>query len=134
MWLSYPLFGIGPDNFRHVYGQYLGQTEFDDHITANSWYVELFATTGVSGVMSWLLIPVALMVIARRQWGRLAPGGRILALGLSVGLLAFFVHGTVDYFMEFTPAYGLFWLIAGLLVSLLTDTHDVEFTGTANRV
>ena len=36
MWLTYPLLGVGPDNFRHVYGAYLGQTEFDDRITANT--------------------------------------------------------------------------------------------------
>jgi hypothetical protein len=134
MGLSHPLLGIGPDNFRHVYGQYLGQTAFDDRITANNWYIELFATTGIVGLMSWLLIPIALIAVARRQWPRLMQHDRILVVGLGAALLAFFLHGMVDYFMEFTPTYGLFWLIAGLLVGLLTGTRDVEVSGTTDRV
>lgn len=134
MWLNYPLLGVGPDNFRHTYGPYLGQAAFDDRITANSWTIELLATTGAVGLMTWLLIPVALIVIAWRHWRRLAQRERVLAIGLSAALLAFLLHGTVDYFMEFTPTYGLVWLIAGLLVGLLTGTHDVEFASTADRV
>ncbi len=134
MWLNYPWLGVGPDNFRHTYGPYLGQAAFDDRITANSWYVELLATTGGVGLMTWLLIPVALIVIARRHWRMLAQSDRVLMIGLSTALLAFLLHGTVDYFMEFTPTYGLVWLIAGLLVGLLTGTHDVEFASTADRV
>ena len=82
----------------------------------------------------WLLIPGALMVIVRRQWRTVVPRDRVLAIGLWAALLAFFVHGAVDYFMEFTPTYGLFWLIAGLLVGLLAGEQDVEFAGTADRV
>ncbi len=134
MWLSHPLLGVGPDNFRHTYGRYLGQAAFDDRITANSWYVELLATTGVVGLMAWLLILGALIVMVRRQWQTLAQRERVLVIGLSVALLAFLLHGVVDYFMEFTPTYGLFWLSAGLLVGLLTGTHDVEFADTVNRI
>ncbi len=136
MWLAYPLLGVGPDNFRHVYGTYLGQTEFDDRITANSWYVEVLATTGVIGLIAGLLVRdrsgdprAAAMADADG-----AIDERALALGLSVALLTFFLHGTVDYFMEFTPTYGLFWLIAGLLVGLLTGTADDEVARTADRV
>ncbi len=60
---------------------------------------------------------------------------RALALGLSSRAVDFFsCTVSVDYFMEFTPTYGLFWLIAGLLVGLLTGTQDDEFAGTVDRV
>jgi O-antigen ligase len=134
MWLNHPFLGVGPDNFRHIYGRYLGQAAFDDRITANSWYVELLATTGTIGLMSWLLISISLIVIVRRQWRTLAQREHVLAIGLGVALLVFFLHGVVDYFMEFTPTYGLFWLIAGSLVGLLTGTHNVKFAGTADRI
>ncbi len=135
MWQAYPLLGVGPDNFRHVYGAYLGQREFDDHITANSWYVEVLATTGVMGAMAGLFVVSAMAILARRRWQTLtARSTRALALGLSVALLTFFIHGFVDYFMEFTPTYGLFWLIAGLLIGLLTGTGNDEVAGTADRV
>jgi hypothetical protein len=135
IWLAHPLLGVGPDNFRHVYGTYLGQTEFDDRITANSGVMEVLATTGVMGLIAGLWVVIAMAILVQRQWRTLTNRStRVLALGLSVALLAFFLHGTVDYFMEFTPTYGLFWLIAGLLVGLLARTQDVEFAGTANRV
>ncbi|HEY4720982.1 MAG TPA: hypothetical protein VII92_03995, partial [Anaerolineae bacterium] len=135
MWLSHPLLGIGPDNFRHEYGHYLGQTAFDEDITANSWYVEILANTGLIGFAAWLCVMITLAWIVRRQWPRLhLPGERVLTIGLSAALLTFFAHGVVDYFMEFTPTYGLFWLIAGTLAGLLTGTHDVEFTSTIDRV
>ena len=135
MWLSYPLLGIGPDNFRHQYGSYLGQAEFDDRITANNWYVEELATAGLVGLIAGLFVVVATVIVMRRQWVRLAmPQERALAIGLGAALLTFLMHGTVDYFMEFTPTYGLLWLIAGLLVGLLTGTRDAGSTGAANRI
>ena len=134
MWSSHPLLGIGPDNFRHAYGWYLGQAEFDERITANSWYVEVLATTGLIGLVSWILIPIALIAIVRQPWRALQPTDRVLVSGLGAALLTFFLHGVVDYFMEFTPTYGLFWLIAGLLVGAVTGIHDVEFAGAADRV
>ncbi|CAG0932865.1 hypothetical protein TFLX_02808 [Thermoflexales bacterium] len=134
MWLSHPFLGVGPDNFRHTYGPYLGQATFDDRITANSWYVELLATTGAVGLLSWWLIPGAVIVTVRRQWRMVTQRDRVLVIGWGTALLAFVLHGLVDYFMEFTPTYGLFWLIAGSLVGLLAGEHDVEFAGTADRV
>jgi hypothetical protein len=135
MWLAYPLLGVGPDNFRQVYGTYLGRTEFDRRITANSWYVEVLATTGVIGLIAGMLIVSAVVVLMRRQWrGLTLRSARALALGLSVAVLTFFIHGLVDYFMEFTPTYSLFWLIAGLLIGLLTGTAHDEVARTVDRV
>jgi hypothetical protein len=135
MWSSYPLLGIGPDNFRHVYGSYLGRAEFDDRITANNWYVEVLATVGLVGLIAGFFIVATIVIVMRRQWPLMtAPQERALTIGLSVALLTFLMHGTFDYFMEFTPTYGLLWLIAGLLVGLLTGMRDAGFTSTANRV
>jgi hypothetical protein len=58
----------------------------------------------------------------------------MLIIGLDTALLAFFLHGVVDYFMEFTPIYGLFWLIMGLVVGVVTGTQDVEVVGLSDRI
>ena len=135
MWLAYPLLGVGPDNFRHVYGTYLGQTSFDDRITANSWYAELLSTTGIVGFIAGMFAVVAVVIVVRRRWQLLTTrSARVLALGLSVALLTFFIHGFVDYFMEFTSTYGLFWLIAGLLIGLLAGTDHDEVARPIDRV
>ena len=67
MWLNYPLLGLGPDNFRHVYGSYLGQAEFDDRITANNWYVEMLATVGLIGLIAGFFIVATIVIVMRRQ-------------------------------------------------------------------
>ncbi|HVV48063.1 MAG TPA: hypothetical protein VHO06_00225, partial [Polyangia bacterium] len=46
------------------------------------------------------------------------PETRPLALGVAAGLCAYLLHGLLDYFLEFTPTYGLYWLLAGTLVAL----------------
>jgi hypothetical protein len=46
-----------------------------------------------------------------------------LSIGAAVAIGTDFVHGAVDYFFEFTPTYGLFWLLAGMLVALGRDTR-----------
>ena len=44
----------------------------------------------------------------------------------AVGLAAYLVHGFFDYFLEFTPTYGLLWLLAGIVTALSrTDPRGV---------
>jgi hypothetical protein len=115
MWVEHPLTGIGPDNFRHLYGGYANLRTFDDRITANSFYFEVLATLGLLGVAAWSWLIVHRIALARRWWQASGPG---LQAGMSIGvggaLMAFMLHGSVDYFLEFTPTYGLFWLLVGI--------------------
>ena len=117
LWRTRPVFGIGPDNFRWTYGTYLGATKFDQTVTANSWYVEALVNTGLLGLASLIGLGLTLLRAAYRAWRSRSISERPLVLGLSAALLAFAVHGVVDYFLPFTPTYGLFWLTAGLLTA-----------------
>src|ERR1051326_8018089 len=38
MFRAHPLLGVGPDNFRHLYGAYLGLSEWDERVHANNLY------------------------------------------------------------------------------------------------
>jgi O-antigen ligase len=110
-----PLLGFGPDNFRHLYGAYLGRPAWDERVHANNLYLELLADFGVLGTAAFGLVLAAPMV--RLVRGLRRPPGALQGVwlaGLSASLLAFFVHGTLDYFLDFTPVYLLFWLIVGL--------------------
>ena len=136
-----PLLGFGPDNFRHLYGAYLGLPTWDERVHANNLYLELLADVGVLGTAAFglVLAPPILGVIRGIQTSpspRPSPSGRgrrletspsprpshsgrgrrnhALLIGFGASLLAFFVHGTLDYFLDFTPVYVLFWLIVGL--------------------
>jgi len=115
LWRGRPILGIGPDNFRRRYEAVLspaptGQPYEDDRIHANSLYFETLADLGVAGVAALAVLGFALVRLARDH----AKAGRLLALACSVGAGAFFVHGALDYFMEFTPLFSLFWMLLGL--------------------
>jgi hypothetical protein len=109
-----PLLGVGPDNFRHVYGTYLGRREFNTSIHANRLYFDALANLGVAGLVAVLALGWA---VARRLVGavraNLGDRGAWLAIAVLLSLGAYFAHGALDYFLEFTPTYGLFWVLVG---------------------
>jgi NADH:ubiquinone oxidoreductase subunit 6 (subunit J) len=42
------------------------------------------------------------------------------------------VHGTLDYFLEFTPTYALLWLLAGMLAAAAPAAAiDAQSRGSA---
>ncbi len=124
LWRDRPVFGIGPDNFRWTYGTVLGAADFNRTVTANSWVVETLVNTGLIGLGSLIGLGLTLAWVAYRALRESAGVNRTLAMGLIAALLAFAVHGLVDYFMPFTPTYGLFWLAAGLLTGRGGAGHD----------
>ena len=115
-WRAHPLLGIGPDNFRHLSGQFLPHHRTDERMHANSLYFETLADLGMVGVLAFLGLVAALGGAARRAVA--APASRILALGVAAGLATYLLHGLLDYFLEFTPTYALFWLLAGMMVAM----------------
>jgi O-Antigen ligase len=115
-WRAHPLLGIGPDNFRHLSGQFLGRDRTDERLHANSLYFETLADLGMVGVLAFAGLVAALVGAGRRAVG--APSSRSLALGVGAGLATYLLHGVLDYFLEFTPTYALFWLLAGMMVAM----------------
>jgi hypothetical protein len=120
IFLDHPLLGTGPDNFRNVYGRYIGKPAADRRFHANSLYLETLADMGLAGALALVALIVALAVAARRAIARSAAdtAARTLSLAVNASLAAFLLHGTLDHFFEFTPTYALFWLLAGMLVAL----------------
>ena len=110
------MLGIGPDNFRHLLGQFLGRAHTDERMHANSLYFEILADLGLVGLLAFGALVAALAGSARRALA--APASRILALGVAAGLATYLLHGLLDFFLEFTPTYALFWLLAGMIVAM----------------
>jgi O-antigen ligase len=115
-WRVHPLLGLGPDNFRHLSGQFLGRARTDERMHVNSLYFETLADLGLVGVLALAALVAALVGSARRAIG--VPASRLLALGVAAGLATYLLHGLLDYFLEFTPTYALFWLLAGMMVAM----------------
>jgi hypothetical protein len=131
-----PLLGEGPGTFRLRYGSYLGWDRWDERVHANNMYLELGATTGLIGLVAFLFIVGFVIfrqvrqVLRRPASGDPASGdplsgdppsgdpaadaGWMFHAALVGALVAFLVHGLVDYFLGFNPTAGLFWAVLGV--------------------
>lgn len=109
---QHPLFGIGLDNFRLTYGPLLGMAQWNETVHSNNWYLETLVSLGIVGSLPffvWLGLLTIDMARTLRQ-----PRTGIWVTAVAAGLLAFFVHGLLDYFMLFNATAWLFWLLVGL--------------------
>jgi O-antigen ligase len=118
---AHPFAGVGPDNFRLVYGDYLGLETWDERVHANNMYLEALAGTGLCGLAAllWLIVSAG-----RHLWAgwrastadTAAPWACLLVAWLGIA-----GHGLVDSFLSFTTTYVVFALAAGLAVSPALD-------------
>jgi hypothetical protein len=117
LWRQHPLLGVGPDNFRRRYGEAIrpegGGHYADERLHANNLYLEVLADLGLAGAASLLALVYALAIQARRSTSPAGPSDPLVVFAL-LAILTFFVHGLVDYFFEFTPTLGLWWLLLAL--------------------
>jgi O-antigen ligase len=110
-----PLLGVGPDNFRHIYGTYLGLPAWDDRVHANNLYLELLADVGVLGALAFgVLVALPILGLLRGLRKRTAPAQAVLVAGLCASLLAYLLHSGLDAFLDFTSVYLLLWVVLGL--------------------
>ena len=122
-----PLTGIGLDNYRLTYGRYLTddpqpETDLDRTVHSNNWYLETLVSVGIVGAIPFFLWLAALLWAILRSWRR--PSVTPLPIAAGAGLLAFVVHGLLDYFLLFNATALLFWLLAALW--LLFDLPPAE--------
>ncbi len=112
-----PVWGHGLNNYRFLYGAYIGRETWDRRNSANNLYLELLADIGLVGLLvaGWLGVAVASLLWRARQ--------NIWALGLAGSLGAVAIHGLFDYFFEFLGVLLLFWVIVGLVAALDRETQ-----------
>jgi hypothetical protein len=111
---EHPVLGIGPDNYRLVYGPRLGLATWDTRVHTNNMYLEILVGAGVAGLAAllWLLFAggrstVALIATATRE-------SITFIAATTAACLAIAAHGMVDSFLTFTSTYVMFALAAGL--------------------
>lgn len=113
----HPVLGVGPDNFRHLYGAELGLDSWDERVQANNLYLELLVDMGVLGLLAfaWLVIPPLVRLARRLRQPVTTESFWLLGVGLAV--LAFLLHGLLDTFLSFTPTALLFAICLGFLLA-----------------
>lgn len=118
MVMRHPWLGVGPDNFRHVFGEYAGRSEWNRNIHANNLYLEMFADLGLLGGLAFLaILAIAAGLLVQSWWTTPGDSFAPWTLALVGSLVAFLVHGLLDYFLEFVALYLFFWMLLGLIVS-----------------
>lgn len=114
---AHPLLGIGPDNYRHVYGRYLGLVAWDTRVHANNTYLEALVGMGIAGLVAVAWLVIVMFRAIWRMWQRVPDTGLPLFAAAAAACAAIAVHGLVDSFFTFTPTYVIFALAAGLMFS-----------------
>jgi hypothetical protein len=116
MFQERPLLGIGFDNFRLTYGTRLDATAlWNDTIHTNNWYLEMLVSLGLLGALPFLIWLLWLGLDLLRQTWR--ADITMWQVAIAAGLLAFLLHGFLDFFLLFNATGLLFWLLAGLWAS-----------------
>ena len=116
-----PLFGIGLDNYRLTYGDWLGLPYSDTTVHTNNFYLELLVSLGVIGALPFLLWSAGLLTDVLRTLRQ--PEVGMWQTAVAAGLLAFFIHGFLDFFLLFNATGLLFWLLVGLWISEKKYAH-----------
>jgi O-antigen ligase len=111
-----PWTGVGPDNFRLLYGGYAGLADADERVHSNNLYLEILVSGGLVGGLvliwiGWRLAMVSWRLVMPRAIHPAAPG-------LVAALAALAVHGMFDAFLAFTATYILTAITLGLAVGL----------------
>ena len=123
MALHHPWVGIGPAAFKSVYMNYavVGYTE-----AAHENYLQVLAEQGVFGAVAFLWLLGAVLFTGWRALRRVGAdrGSQLLAAGGICGVVAFLVHGLVDYGWYIGATSLTLWFLAGVLAHL---AHGREF-------
>jgi hypothetical protein len=104
---SRPILGVGPDNFRWLYGEAAGRKTWDTRLYSNSLYLELLATVGLLGFGGFVLLAGGALS------GLVGKKGSLESAVLAASLTGFLVHGIFDYLLAFTPIYLAFFMLMG---------------------
>jgi len=135
MFAAHPLLGVGPDNFRLLYGPYAHLAVVDPRTHSNNMYLEVLTGGGLVGAASfcWLLWRAAgsFSTGIRSAFAGVGHVSDPIAVGVGAAGLAIALHGLVDSFISFAPTYVLFSLTLGLAAAI---ARGVETRADAHRV
>ena len=129
-----PLFGWGPGTYQFKYASYQISTEKTSISTnsgergnAHSEYIGPLAETGVPGLLSFLgIIVAALLTAAKLIYHSKNKKTRVFAMTLMLGLITYFVHGTLNNFLDTDKASVPFWGFMAMLVMMDVNERNKE--------
>lgn len=128
IWREYPLLGIGPDQFRRNYHEYVSDTLPDERHHVHNVYLEALANTGIVGLAAiGYLFARSVLLLWRLIADRRADDSfRVAALGLLVALAAYMGHSLLESFIWQTGVNFLLFAILGLIAWLVKNSAEAQ--------
>jgi O-antigen ligase len=138
MVIAHPLLGVGPDNFRLLYGPYAGLTHADPRMHTNNMYLEVLVGGGLVAAVAfaWFFWSASTLFATAAHQRPIVIGQRSdvgptpIGTGIAAAGLAIALHATVDSFLSFAPTYILFALTLGFAAAL---ARGLDGTADAHR-
>ena len=118
------LLGVGPDNFRLMYGEYAGLAHVDTRVHSNNMYLEMLVGGGIIGGAAFAWLCAAAFAAFVRAVSGEGPHTAAAVAGIAAAGAAIALHGMVDSFLSFTSTYVLFSITLGLAAAVkgMNDT------------
>lgn len=125
MFADKPLLGFGPGTYSFKYAPYqlsnektIVSTNAGDMGNAHSEYIGPLAESGVLGMLSFLGVVVTIIITGWRLYLRMSKGPeRAVVLSVLMGLVTYFVHGSLNNFLDTDKASVPFWAFTAMLVA-----------------
>lgn len=119
-WKENPVAGLGPDQFRKRYTEFLPDVELDPRLGAHNIILDAMANTGAIGVVALVyLLVTAVWILLKRVSDRTAANDlRLISLGVLISMAAYIGHGMFEYPLWQTGMLFMLFVLMGL-ISLL---------------
>ncbi|TND07568.1 MAG: Lipid A core--O-antigen ligase-like protein [Bacteroidetes bacterium] len=126
MFSERPFFGWGPGTFSFLYAPYqlssektIISTNAGDMGNAHSEYIGPLSESGVLGMLSFLAVVACIFWTGWRIYFRLPRGElRLFVTAIFLGIITYFIHGSLNNFLDTDKASIPFWGFAAMLVAV----------------
>jgi O-antigen ligase len=135
MFSEKPFFGWGPGTYQFQYAPFQISTEktristnFGEKGNAHSEYIGPLAESGIIGLLSVLAIIITTLLTAGKLiYHSSNKRTRIFAMVLMLGLITYFIHGTLNNFLDTDKASAPFWGFIAMIVAMdIAEKKKVE--------
>lgn len=136
MFQDRPVFGFGPGTYQFEYAPYqlslektLISTNVGDRGNAHSEFIGPLSEEGIFGMLIMLAFAVMTIVYGLRVYkNSITPEIKLLSLTILLGLITYFLHGTLNNFLDTDKASVPFWAFIAMLVAI--DLYQNKESGT----
>jgi hypothetical protein len=125
IFVEHPLTGVGPDNYRLMYGPYAGLANFDQRVHTNNMYLEMLVGGGLLGGLAFAWLCWAAF---KETWTAVRSTVNtemfMAAAGVAAAVVAIAIHGLMDSFVSFTATYILIAITLGLASACAANSRS----------